>query len=58
VESPEREEPSGALLAFDGQAPPYPIQEVSDASAPSQTRLKRAFEVRFMAISGRSAEDL
>jgi hypothetical protein len=34
MESPEREEPSGALLAFDWQAHLDPLQEVSDASAP------------------------
>ena len=35
VESPEREEPSGALPAFDGEAHPHPLQEVPDSSAPS-----------------------
>jgi hypothetical protein len=34
MESPEREELSGALLAFDGEAHPHPLQEVPDASAP------------------------
>ena len=34
MESPEREELSGALLAFDGEANPHPLQEVPDASAP------------------------
>jgi hypothetical protein len=39
MESPEREELGGALPAFDGQAPPHPPQEVSDASARPQTRV-------------------
>jgi hypothetical protein len=33
MESPEREELSGALLA-NGEAHPHPLQEVPDASAP------------------------
>jgi hypothetical protein len=37
----EREEPSGALLASDREAHPYPLQEVPDASAPPETYLKR-----------------
>ena len=32
--SPEREELSGALLAFDGETHPHPLEEVPDASAP------------------------
>ena len=42
MESPKREEPSGALLAFDRRAHPHALQEVSDASAPPQTGFKRA----------------
>jgi hypothetical protein len=34
MESSECQESSGALLASDRQAPPHPLQEVSDASAP------------------------
>ena len=34
MESPERETLSGALLAFDGEAHPHPLQEGPDASAP------------------------
>jgi hypothetical protein len=39
MESAEREEPSGALLAFDWQAHPRPLQDFSDARAPSQPHL-------------------
>ena|SRR5689334_20545387 len=44
MESPEREEPSGALLAFNREAHPHPLQEVSDASAPLSVPLKRRWE--------------
>jgi hypothetical protein len=33
MESAEREEPSGALLAFDWQAPPRPLQDFSSRTA-------------------------
>ena len=39
VESPEREEPGGALRAFNWEAHPHPLQEIPDASAPSQPHL-------------------
>jgi hypothetical protein len=53
MEGPEREEPSGALPVFDGEAHPHPLQEVSDASAPLSAPLKARREVRFEATSGR-----
>jgi hypothetical protein len=37
----QRKEPGNTLLAFDGKAHPRPLQEVSDASAPAETCLKR-----------------
>jgi hypothetical protein len=40
MESSEREESSGALLASDREASPHRLQEVPDASAPAETDLK------------------
>jgi len=55
MESPEREEPNGALPASDRQAHPPPLQEVSNASAPLSAPLNVAGNVRFVATSGHPA---